>query len=98
MNKGTERFFGVCIYLWVAKKGSWKDITKQLTSVLEMFMAYSEFQGGNASAGASSRLTLTPTNVNIPSSNVCIFCKPFPVCFLVTTTITSFKNSLPYIL
>lgn len=50
--------------------------------------------------GQFQRGTALPTNANRPSS-YCLYLSQnhsFPVCFLVTVTITSFKNSLPYII
>lgn len=46
------------------------------------------------------RVPAVPTNANTASSS-CLYLSQnhsFPVCFLVTVTITSFKNSLPYII
>ena len=50
--------------------------------------------------GRFQRGIALPTNANMPSS-FCLYLSQnhsFPVCFLVTVTITSFKNSLPYII
>lgn len=58
-------------------------------------------QGGPVGVGGRfQRGIALPTNANMPSS-FCLYLSQnhsFPVCFLVTVTITSFKNSLPYII
>ena len=58
-------------------------------------------QGGPVSVGGQfQRGIALPTNANMPSS-FCLYLSQnhsFSVCFLVTVTITSFKNSLPYII
>lgn len=60
-----------------------------------------ESHSGNASVGGQfQRGTALLTNANTPSS-YCLYLSQnhsFPVCILVTVTITSFKNSLPYII
>lgn len=56
--------------------------------------------GPDIVGGQYQRGTILPTNANTPSNYYLYLSQnhSFPVCFLVTVTITSFKNSLPYII
>ena len=99
----------VCACLWAPERGAGEGRgTESAADINETVREYDNrrLRPGRAPGwpvsvgGRFQRGIALPTNANMPSS-FCLYLSQnhsFPVCFLVTVTITSFKNSLPYII